>query len=668
MPEPGNFLEKLSPNDANYAVAKDLYHKAWSDSHRLVAEALAGRASLSDFVNGSVRTFEQGALTHIAIKDETSAAARCRALDDMAKKFIRKATAVLTKEGKRLGKRKTRTAIADFSRRVLEISARSKQQIHEEALAEITGLGQTMPELSSDALSGETLPARPVGVARALSESTGFGAITRRSTRAIKLGFASNQVADITVPKMTFEFPAYFPETAQRKVLAARLRAEDALKEKRDGVTDFEIAEGLVCEFILEVFKVFVEEGHRLGMQELLTAAQLESECLKFLYSYSVQAGLFDGGFIARVVTEVPGDIPTRIERSEQCRRYRQLLQEVADAQAADEPDQPNSAETLPKEPRDTIDFEGEGWLRVPHADWHKDSAYSMKPPPLLRPVKAARLDAIAVLRKQAAAAVQGALPQTKQQAELSLWPVFSKYAEEVFDKMAEAKLGAAGPGSRPKVYGRWLRSKCLPGVVDDICGPIYGQFPITIRNVVEIIGERESPQIDITRRVLWGILTEVIDGPFTQNLKNCLSAHLEGPVAHWEARVVEQQVSGTANGTKPRHSRDAVDSRPPRRTPDIQSSRDRVQLVNALARELAIVKQETKGYCTVEGLKRKHPKFTLWTLIEDSQIKELVEGEAFTPKAYAESLTLAKYGLTSRETLKKDRRKLRNAKANRKL
>lgn len=100
-----------------------------------------------------------------------------------------------------------------------------------------------------------------------------------------------------------------------------------------------------------------------------------------------------------------------------------------------------------------------------------------------------------------------------------------------------------------------------------------------------------------------------------------------------------------------------------PRRTPDLKSSRERLALVATLARELAFIKQEVKGYCTVDSLKRKHPKFALWSHIEDSQIKALVDGEEFTPKAYAESLTLIAFGLTSRETLKKDRRKLRRAK-----
>ena len=195
-----------------------------------------------------------------------------------------------------------------------------------------------MPEQSCDTSGGKALAGPVALLARPLLPVTGSGAMTGRSTRAIKLVPFSNQVYQIVVPKMTYEFSANFPELARRKVLAARLRAEDTLKEKRSAVKDFEIAEGLLCEFILEIFMVFVLEGHKLGMQELLTAAELESECLKFVHSYSVEAGLFDGTFLALVVTEGPGDVAPRIERSDRWRRYRQLLQEVADAQASNDP------------------------------------------------------------------------------------------------------------------------------------------------------------------------------------------------------------------------------------------------------------------------------------------------------------------------------------------
>jgi hypothetical protein len=102
--------------------------------------------------------------------------------------------------------------------------------------------------------------------------------------------------------------------------------------------------------------------------------------------------------------------------------------------------------------------------------------------------------------------------------------------------------------------------------------------------------------------------------------------------------------------------------TRTPRRTPDLESSRARVDLVGALARELAAIKQDLRGYCSVADLKQKHPGFVLWKHIEETELKELAEGNPFKPKGYAENLTLRFFGITSRETLKKDRRKLRKA------
>jgi len=104
----------------------------------------------------------------------------------------------------------------------------------------------------------------------------------------------------------------------------------------------------------------------------------------------------------------------------------------------------------------------------------------------------------------------------------------------------------------------------------------------------------------------------------------------------------------------------------PPRRTPDFELSRERLELVRKLATELATIKPDLKGYCTAEGLKEKYPGFALWGLIHEDELKELVDGAEFRPKAYAESLTLRKHGITSRATLKKDRQKLRKAQRNR--
>ena len=63
----------------------------------------------------------------------------------------------------------------------------------------------------------------------------------------------------------------------------------------------------------------------------------------------------------------------------------------------------------------------------------------------------------------------------------------------------------------------------------------------------------------------------------------------------------------------------------------------------------------------TVEKLKTKYPGFRLWEMLSEQEQRELLD-EKFNPRAYARSLTLGQYGLTSLSTLKKDRKKLRYA------
>jgi hypothetical protein len=151
--------------------------------------------------------------------------------------------------------------------------------------------------------------------------------------------------------------------------------------------------------------------------------------------------------------------------------------------------------------------------------------------------------------------------------------------------------------------------------------------------------------------------------------------------VVEWANRSIEEahRMRAHANNTPPGkgptqpETQDEIKERRPksreprtvnaaRRTPDLEVSRERLALVDALARELATIKQELSGYCTVESLKKKHPAFTLWKHIDDRELKELIDGDAFTPKAYASRLTLRNFGITSLQTLKKDRRKLRKA------
>jgi hypothetical protein len=160
-----------------------------------------------------------------------------------------------------------------------------------------------------------------------------------KSNRAIERHLGSDEVAYIKVPRMTYEFPPDFPELARRKIAAGRLRAERALEEKRHSIRDFTNAETLLLQFILQIFIAFVKEGHKLGMQGQLTAANFESESMKFLRCYALQAGLMDG-YLGRAIdghTPIPEDVLNKIECSDQWEMYRQLLQEVADTQADDE-------------------------------------------------------------------------------------------------------------------------------------------------------------------------------------------------------------------------------------------------------------------------------------------------------------------------------------------
>jgi len=80
------------------------------------------------------------------------------------------------------------------------------------------------------------------------------------------------------------------------------------------------------------------------------------------------------------------------------------------------------------------------GWIPAQRVDWREDAADALECPPFLRPVKAARLDAIAKLRKDAADVIQRTKPQGREELERCLWPVFSEYAQQVFDKIAGAE------------------------------------------------------------------------------------------------------------------------------------------------------------------------------------------------------------------------------------
>jgi hypothetical protein len=98
------------------------------------------------------------------------------------------------------------------------------------------------------------------------------------------------------------------------------------------------------------------------------------------------------------------------------------------------------------------------------------------------------------------------------------------------------------------------------------------------------------------------------------------------------------------------------------KRGPDLKKIRARVAFEDKLRTELASVKEHVnKGCPTVTELSGDFPKFELWELLSKREQEELLDGE-FIPRAYARTLTLRKFGLESRDTLKKDRQKLKRA------
>jgi hypothetical protein len=130
-----DFLEKLSKDDPNYKVAKRFHLEAWADSYALNAKAFAGRASLSDYVEGCINTFNQAARTQVAIQDTSTIPEKCKELDVMVNASIGLIGQALKAESRRFGKANIIAAIDEYSRRVNEIAAHSKQQILKEELA-----------------------------------------------------------------------------------------------------------------------------------------------------------------------------------------------------------------------------------------------------------------------------------------------------------------------------------------------------------------------------------------------------------------------------------------------------------------------------------------------------------------------------------------------------
>lgn len=96
-------------------------------------------------------------------------------------------------------------------------------------------------------------------------------------------------------------------------------------------------------------------------------------------------------------------------------------------------------------------------------------------------------------------------------------------------------------------------------------------------------------------------------------------------------------------------------------RGPKLEISRQRVELEDKLCTELATVHFELRQPTSLVELRKKFPDFQIWRRLSGPEQESLLN-EAFKPKAYAKRLVLQEFGLTSEETLKKDRKKLRAA------
>lgn len=210
-------------------------------------------------------------------------------------------------------------------------------------------------------------------------------------------------------------------------------------------------------------------------------------------------------------------------------------------------------------------------------------------------------------------------------------------------------------PGTRRKTTGNPILDEIYAG----------GDDPEAIRRLIENGGDNLSTAAQEAIRKARGISAA------RQNIS--LSPSATGTSTSVEAEGVVAQPTQSASAVKeggaetvanqgscPESSVPSGSEHRSRRIPDLEISQKRLDLVHKLASELAVIKQDLKRHCTVEGLKRAHPEFALWQYLTGPEVKDLVAGEAFTPKAYAESLVLREFGITSRETLKKDRKKLR--------
>lgn len=463
MPKRPDLLESLSPDDPNYEVGKRFYLKARADSHGLVADGHAGQLSVSDFVEGCIKTFEQRAQAHAAIEEATPIPVRCRRLDQMAKRSISTFTKEVTSNSKGPRKAVAKAAIAHFSRRVHEISARSKQQILEKEWAR----GNT---------GGLQPNARPPGGFR-----RPFDAVAPHELRRGGI-----------LTELTKALEAYFKSCSRFRNVEWD-RVHDLL--------------GSACRNLYD---------------SLATSYFGVDPAIDPQHLFEIDGELFGGCTLSDFEKAVTGI---------------------------------------------------------------KIQAPSHWPPPQMWR--------------------EGDSPQAIRE-----WTQISRGLNK------EIRLG-------PHLEGGWLNAWVSEGVK-----AWRPQFE----------GRFAESQVKANRERATEPLT-----PTEQPQPQAPDLNPESSGRH------KVEILPSSRATRSR-------------SPDLVTSRERLELLGVLSRELATLKPELMRFNTIDGIKNRHPEFILWQHIGDAELKELIDGEKFSPKGYAATLTLRGFGITSRETFKKDRLKLRMA------
>ena len=168
------------------------------------------------------------------------------------------------------------------------------------------------------------------------------------------------------------------------------------------------------------------------------------------------------------------------------------------------------------------------------------DANFAKDPPRFFRPIEAKRLLALAALRQEAETIIKRELPKTKDGVISCLHPAVGIYAVALFDAMAESELGRLGPQAKVRAFARWLESKCLPAVVEDVSGHLFSQFPVTIGHLTGHFGERHSPE---TWRALLGAWVEwnpFSEGSVRRQVTKSITTSLDARRAHWEGLSLE--------------------------------------------------------------------------------------------------------------------------------